>query len=437
MKLTQKVILSLLAVLSFAGCDSSIYKGFTKMDNGAYMKFYVKNDEGAMPEVNDLVTFDMLQFFEDTLIFSTEDEEPIRLAVEEPSFVGDIFAALTMMHVGDSAEMVFLADSMFVKSMEMETPEQMVGKPLYYVIKLLEVKPFAEVDAEYHEWLESQRQAEEEALTPFINDKNNVVLPSGLISCGKLPVGKTAKNGEYVIVDFIMCSLDGDTLMESFSSDESIEVQLGNEAFFKGMDEIMFLLPKGTRKTFIVPSSLAFDSTGYEDIILPYMPLCLDVKMNDIMSEDAYKAFQTKKAEDQKKLREQRKKEENVLIQAYLKSHAIQAEADENGMYVVREQEGEGPLAKWGDAVLIKYELSNLNGDIIESSEDYGKPMQFNLGKDEMIFSIEEALQTMNKGGKVLIVTPSEYGFGDAVIDENLLPANSPLVIRLELVDVF
>ena len=72
----------------------------------------------------------------------------------------------------------------------------------------------------------------------------------------------------------------------------------------------------------------------------------------------------------------------------------------------------------------------------VESSYDYDEPISFKIGNNEMIPAIEEALMTMAPGAKVTLVSPSALAFGEIVIDEELLPAYSPLVIELELVEV-
>jgi peptidylprolyl isomerase len=73
---------------------------------------------------------------------------------------------------------------------------------------------------------------------------------------------------------------------------------------------------------------------------------------------------------------------------------------------------------------------------LIESSLDYGQPIPFVYGKNQMILGIEEAVGYMKVGGKSRIIAPSNLGFGDIKIDENL-PANSTLVIDLELVGLY
>ena len=72
---------------------------------------------------------------------------------------------------------------------------------------------------------------------------------------------------------------------------------------------------------------------------------------------------------------------------------------------------------------------------MIESSYDYNQPIPFVFGQNQMIPGIEEAVGYMKVGGKSRIIVPSQLGFGNIKIDDNL-PANSTLIIDLELVDL-
>ena len=60
----------------------------------------------------------------------------------------------------------------------------------------------------------------------------------------------------------------------------------------------------------------------------------------------------------------------------------------------------------------------------------------FHLGKDMSLPAMEEALMTMAPGAKVTLISPSALAFGDYEVDKERLPAYSPLVIELELVEV-
>ena len=81
-------------------------------------------------------------------------------------------------------------------------------------------------------------------------------------------------------------------------------------------------------------------------------------------------------------------------------------------------------------------DISNLKGDELESSYNYGQPITFHLGKDMSLPAMEEALMTMAPGAKVTLISPSALAFGDYEVDKERLPAYSPLVIELELVEV-
>ena len=88
------------------------------MDNGAYMKFYERSNEKVAPRLHDGVTFEMAQYFNDTLLFTTAGDEPIDIVLEPAAFVGDVTDALMNMHIGDSARMLVIADSVFsIKSL--------------------------------------------------------------------------------------------------------------------------------------------------------------------------------------------------------------------------------------------------------------------------------------------------------------------------------
>lgn len=428
---------SFFALLLMVSCQSdSIYSGFKKMKNGAYMKFYEKSNEKVAPRINDGVTFSMAQYFDDTLLFSTAGSEPIDMVLEAGSFVGDVPDALQNMHVGDSARMVVLADSVFTSIMGMETPEEYAGKPIYYDLKLLSITPYEEIETSYNLYLDSLRMVEQSNLEPFRNNSYNTITESGLIILEKTGKGETAKLGEFVNFDFLMCSLEGDTIMSSYGI-ESLDFQYGSEDFLsKGFTEALGLVPNGGRLNCLIPSSLAFDSVGYQQYVLPYMPLRVEISMNSIMSKEAHDKFVAEEEAKRQAEHEKTMEKQRQLIAKYVKDNGITEEPSETGLYVIWKEKGTGDVAQWGDKVSVHYTLSNLNGEEIESSYGYDTPIQFAVGQGEMILAIEEAVLQMNPGSKVRLISPSDLGFGEIEIDPQLLPADSPLVIDLELVSI-
>ena len=419
-----------------ASCNNDdTFKGFEEMENGAFMKFVAKGTSEVMPRLNDEVTLEMAQYFDDSLLFTTAGEEPMRFVVREADFVGDVSDGLLMMHVGDSARLMIIADSVFLHSLQMdEVPAEYAGMPLYYDLKLLAVKPYEILEAEHKALLDSLSREEEVFLDRLKSDPKNTMTPSGLIVMEKKGSGRVARMGDYVNFDFTLCSPDGDTIMNSFGV-EPVKMQYGEEFLCEGVTEALGMVPSGGMMRFVVPSVLAFDSLGYEQYIMPYTPLSVVLRMNSVMDKAAYERKMAAMQEAQEAERARMAVVERKAIEDYVKAHGIVVSPTASGLYLVPQVEGSGNVAKDGDVVSVHYLMKNLNDELIESSYDYGMPMTFTLGGGEMVQAIEEALLTMAPGAKVTVVTPSDQAFGDFDLGESL-PPYSPLVIELELVEI-
>ena len=429
-------VAAFLLLLMMASCgEDTIYSGFKKMENGAYMKFYSKGDSEVMPRLRDEATIHMAQYFNDSLLFTTAGGEPMMIVLTESDFVGDVMDGLLMMHVGDSARLMVPADSVLTISMGMEQiPEEYAGKAIYYDLKLLSLKPFETRDAERKFLMDSLKGEEEKFLASLRDDPKNTMTESGLIVLEKTGKGKVAKMGEYVNFDFTLCSYEGDTIMNSFGV-EPLEIQYGEDFIGRGFNEALGLVPEGGTLRFVIPSSLAFDSVGYQQFILPYTPMIARLRMNNVMDKATYDKRQIAKAAEMEAEKNRLMALEGKAIADYIKSHGITEAPTESGLYILRQEEGLGNVAQWGDEVTVHFIIKNIKDEQLESSYDYGEPIPFKIGEGQMFPAIEEAVMTMSKGAKVTLVTPSALAFGDTDLGE-ILPPYSPLVIELELVEI-
>ncbi len=430
------LVVAFASVVLLASCGASgPDSGFKRMDNGACMKFYSKGDSEVMPRLRDEVTIEMSQYFNDSLLFTTAGNGPMTIVLTEPDFVGDVVDGLLKMRVGDSARLKVPADSVLTVLLMMEeVPEEYAGMSIYYDLKLLSVKPFETLEAERKALLDSLRGEEEAFLTPLREDANNRLTESGLVIMASSDKGKMAQMGDYVSFDFTICNAQGDTIMNSFGI-EPVEMQYGEEFVCRGLTEAIGMVPVGCMSRFVVPSSLAFDSVGYETYVQPYTPMVVTLKMNEVMDKAAYDKRQAAMEAKRKAEGERLQALEAKAIADYIKTNGITVAPTESGLYILEREEGEGDVAQWGDQVSVHYVLRNMKGEPIESSYDYGRPMMFTIGGGEMIFAIDEALMTMAPGAKVTLLTPSDLAFGEFDLGE-ALPPYSPLVIELELVEI-
>ncbi len=426
-------LLALFSLLFIISCNNNDYR---RTENGTLMKFYTINNNNEKPEIGDLVVVDVTQRVADSILFSSDlIGEPFEMIVEEPSFEGDIMSALLSMHLDDHASVIFPIDSMFVSIGEELPPFIEAGTITEMEITLKEIVRKDVLDEEIRQENIVRKQNEESLLAQYYNNGNYTSTADSLIildiNKGK---GRFAKAGDIMKVYFTFSTLEGDTLLD-FSTGKPYELVFGDMALGQGFYEGLGLVAKGGSAEFIIPSSLAWGAYGFQDVILPYTPFKFDLNVVDIMTSDEYEKEQSIIKEKEEKENAKRLQEEPNRIAKYLKDKNIKTEPKESGLYYIETQLGTGESVKNGDMVVVHYTIYNLDGSLIESSYDYNQPIPFVYGENQMISGIEEAVGYMKVGGKARIIVPSRLGFGDIKIDENL-PANSTLVIDLELVDL-
>ena len=437
MKRLPSYLLCLLIGALLFSCKNSVYKGFEKMENGAYMQFHNANKQGEMPKIGDVVIVSMKQSMGDSLYYSSEYEEngTIELEVTNSSFVGDVMAGLLNMHIDDSATIVVLIDSLCINDLGMnEVPSYLVaGTPIYYDMRLKGIITAEEIAAKKQNELQMMKQDDEDRLAMYYSNVNNTITKDGLIILNVKGKGRGAKEGDILMINFNMVTLKGDTLLD-FSDNEPVAVRCGDAELGEGFAEAMRYVPEGGEAHFVIPSSLAFDSVGFEDVIGPYTSFALNVKNTKIYTQKEYEEEQKRLYEAEEAESLKRLQEEPARIEKFVKDHNVTVAPSATGVYYLEIMKGNGAAVEAGDLVSIHYRLYNLDDKLIESSYNV-EPLQFVYGNDEMVPGIEEALGNMRVGGKATIIVPSTMGFGDIAIDKDL-PANSTVIFDLELIDV-
>ena len=429
----KKIFYAFLILLSLFSCN----REYKSTEHGALMKFYSENKTNDKPQIGDLVIVDIVQKIADSVFFNTNDfDEPFELLIEEPSFKGDIMCALLSMHLGDHASVIFPVDSIFSSVGEQIPSFIEKGTITEMDIVLKEIVKKEVLEKEIINELNIRKNKEIEDLSLYYNNDNYEVTGDSLLILNiKKGNGKYADAGNIMKVYFIFHTLEGDTLFD-FTSGKPYELVYGDMALGQGFYEALSLVDEGGNAEFIIPSSLAFGDDGFYDAILPFTPFKLNLNVIKIMTSDEYEAELKLIDEDNKRKKAERLQREPQEIAKYLKDNKIEAMPKPSGLYYIDKEYGEGDNVQYGDLVYVHYEIYNLNNELIESSYEYGQPLPFVYGDNQMIAGIEEAVAYMKVGGKCKIIVPSQLGFGDIEIDEKLLPANSSIVIDLELVDL-
>lgn len=104
----------------------------------------------------------------------------------------------------------------------------------------------------------------------------------------------------------------------------------------------------------------------------------------------------------------------------------------QDGLQYKIEKQGDGPIPKMGDEVIVHYRGTFLDGTVFDDSIEYDMPPVFRVG--QLIKGLNEALLLMPEGSKWTIYIPYNLAYGSRDMDE--IKPYSSLVFELDLIKV-
>lgn len=124
----------------------------------------------------------------------------------------------------------------------------------------------------------TQRDKEVNTLIDYAADQSLPVVqsPRGIFYyTEELGKGNTAKWGDPIKVHYKGYTIDGQTFDSSYDRGKPFSFRVGNA--IAGWNEILQILPAGSKATLLIPSELAYGTEGFSDIIAPDTPLLFDI----------------------------------------------------------------------------------------------------------------------------------------------------------------
>jgi peptidylprolyl isomerase len=103
-----------------------------------------------------------------------------------------------------------------------------------------------------------------------------------------------------------------------------------------------------------------------------------------------------------------------------------------SGLRYVEIVEGTGRAPAKGDTVSVHYTGWLEDGKKFDSSHDRRQPLEFALGRGQVIAGWDEGLSTMKVGGKRKLIIPAHLGYGDRGAG-GVIPPRATLVFEVEL----
>ncbi|MCX6244228.1 MAG: FKBP-type peptidyl-prolyl cis-trans isomerase [Bacteroidetes bacterium] len=421
---------ALVMMVAIAAACTSKYPGFTKSDSGLYYKLYKVSKDTVKPKDKDWITMNYQLVVKykgkDSVFIDSKKTQqgPLRMQLPASDYKGDIYEGMRMLSPGDSGEFIVSADSLFKKTFRQGSRPAYVdsNSVARFSIQMIAV-----------EAPEAMMKKEKEALRKFIADNKITVPPSptGLYYVEEVAgKGMAIDSGCQVVYNVKISMLNG---KQVFAQD-SMKFVYGKRPDMSGFLEGIKMMKKGSKARLILPSEIAFGERGYRDIP-PYTTIIYDVLVVDVKSKADYEKQQKAEQKKKEEKKANARKAEGVALQKYLKDNKITVKPTASGLYYIEKVKGTGPKVKVGNKASVHYTGTLLNGTKFDSSRDKGgKPYEVEVGKGNVIKAWDEALQLMSKGSKAIIICPSSIAYGEQ--DMGTIPAFSPLVFDLEVVDV-
>jgi peptidylprolyl isomerase len=107
-----------------------------------------------------------------------------------------------------------------------------------------------------------------------------------------------------------------------------------------------------------------------------------------------------------------------------------------SGIRYIIQKEGTGSKPESGKTVALNYKGMFLSGEVFDSSDLHGEPIEFKAGARQVISGWEETVLDMKQGEKRLVVLPPELAYGERGAGNGAIPGNSFLVFEMELVRI-
>jgi peptidylprolyl isomerase len=104
-----------------------------------------------------------------------------------------------------------------------------------------------------------------------------------------------------------------------------------------------------------------------------------------------------------------------------------------SGLKYVVVEEGTGATPKPGDLVKVHYTGTLEDGTKFDSSRDRGEPIEFVLGRGQVIPGWDEGIGLMKVGGKAKLIIPPDLAYGEQGAG-GVIPPNATLNFDVELV---
>lgn len=191
-----------------------------------------------------------------------------------------------------------------------------------------------------------------------------------------------------------------------------LEFEVGEGQILPGWDEMVQLMHVGDKVQFILPPELGLGEVGSGNgVIPPNATLIFEMELVEILPPPPTPTPAPPPV--------------SVDESDYV--------VTDSGLKLFMITEGSGDLIESGDLVTLHYKMFDADGNQLETSYDFGQPVQIVAGSGQAGPGWDEALLMMSSSGKAQFVLTPELAYGDQAANA---PTDGNLIFEIEILDV-
>ena len=251
---------------------------------------------------------------------------------------------------------------------------------------------------------------------------------------------KFEKIGEYQAKakfnDYITVDITYKTLEDSLFFTAKRRFQIREPQYRGSIDECFTMLSVGDKASFILSSDKFFKHTLQRELpsfLQKSSFFIVEIEMLDFISEEQF----VKEKKEFLAWIEDFSIYEKTKLSNFLSECTNDYQTTTQGLYKQIITEGEGPLVKMGDTLVLNYEGRFLNGKIFDSTIKRHRTFEYVYGTEwQVIKGMEMAVSGMKEGEKAVFILPSELAFGQSGNSNGAIPPFSTLIYEINLVQI-
>jgi len=237
-----------------------------------------------------------------------------------------------------------------------------------------------------------------------------------------------AKPGDYLTVEMSYYTNEDSLLFDS--KGQTFPLRVENPVFAGDINEAMTLMGEGDSATFVIRAdSFLIKNAKFNKLpsfVNEDSKIIFHVKLHNIQT------LEELKAEEQRKIKLAKDQEAQKILD-YVDQNDITVSPDESGLYFILNKKGNGPRAQIGDKVVVHYVGRFLDGTKFDSSYDRKKPIEFELGRGQVIKAWDIGIAKMHVGDEATFIIPSRLGYGSG---RGEIPPFTPLLFEVKLINI-